>query len=215
MKLTPEQAQAVLDALQSGDASAALAIVEEMLLTAIAAVPGEALSTDAAPEPDEDPEAMAAESAAAVDAADPEEDPEAMRALSALCDLVGAASPDEAIRKLSANRDADARKAAEAEAISRRALVADLIKLGAETPATAWADDERRTVCKRLSAESIDDMRGRVKALRAAKGTPADITPPRIDSAQLTPKQLSAIRARGMTPEEFLARKASAVRRAN
>lgn len=53
----------------------------------------------------------------------------------------------------------DARQAAE-----RRSLVTELIALGAETPATAWSNN---APVARLAAESLDDMRSRVAALRS------------------------------------------------
>ena len=222
--MTPEQAQAVLDALKNGDAEAALSLIEEMLMTAIAGESyddpaEEALAEAPAEEPAEDPEEsqeMAAASAEAV----AEAEPEAMATLSALCDLVGASSPTEAIAMLSAQREAEQAKAAEAEAISRRALVADLVKLGAETPVTAWADAERKTPVARLSAEPLADLRSRVQALREAKA-PA-LRPPRTHSVaggsareiQFSSRELEQIKARGWTVEEARQRAAQAIRRA-
>lgn len=68
-------------------------------------------------------------------------------------------------KKLSAQREA-------LELGERKKLVADLVKLGAETPATAWEDATKSALkpCKRLMGEAVEDMRKRVAALSAARG---------------------------------------------
>jgi ClpP class serine protease len=58
------------------------------------------------------------------------------------------------------------------EATELRALVTDLVALGAETPATAWA---KGAPVPRLAAEGLVPLRARVAALRGAR--PAAVTP--------------------------------------
>jgi hypothetical protein len=56
------------------------------------------------------------------------------------------------------------------DASSRLELVGELVKLGAELPATAWeGNPEDRKPCSRLVAEPVEAMRSRVAALRAAR----------------------------------------------
>lgn len=62
------------------------------------------------------------------------------------------------------------------ESTERRKLVGELVKLGAETPATAWqagADgvNDGKTPVARLANEPIADLRSRVTALSAGRGT--------------------------------------------
>jgi phage I-like protein len=56
-----------------------------------------------------------------------------------------------------------------------RSLVTDLITLGAETPATAWANN---APAPRLASEGIDALRARVAALRASRPASPALKPP-------------------------------------
>ena len=52
----------------------------------------------------------------------------------------------------------------------RRGLIADLVKLGIETPALAWEGEPTdRKPCKRLADEPIADLDARVKVLSKNK----------------------------------------------
>jgi hypothetical protein len=68
----------------------------------------------------------------------------------------------------------------------RRDHIAELIKLGAETPATAWDGDATKRIPQlRLLSEDLDSLADRVEKLRAAK--PARrIEAPRAPEFQLT-----------------------------
>jgi ClpP class serine protease len=117
---------------------------------------------DCMAEPSPAPEASSAPEAAA---------PAAALDIPVTVDLSGLDTAERAeLASLRAERDA--RTAAD-----RRALVTDLVALGAETPATAWKDG---APVARLASEPLDDLRGRVAALRAAKGPAAAavVTPP-------------------------------------
>lgn len=102
--------------------------------------------------------------------------------------VLGVATADEAVsevRRLSSlAKDLEAREAKIAEAKAtleageRKRLVAELVKLGAEVPATAWSDDTASAPCKRLQAEPIDELRARVQTLSAARGKAAAAKPP-------------------------------------
>lgn len=160
--MDPEKLRAVLEALTSEDPAAAAVLVEEMLAEA------EAAAAEA--------DAMAEDVAAEV---------EASAALQReLLSLARAATPEEALGVL---RDQAARLArldeerAAVDAAARRGLVGELVKLGAETPATAWeGEPDARTPCQRLAVEGLESMRARVAALRLSRA-PA-VLPPRSDS---------------------------------
>jgi ClpP class serine protease len=119
---------------------------------------------DCMAEPSPAPEASSAPEAAPVAVALPLDIPVTV-------DLSGLDAADRAeLATLRAERDARA-------SADRRALVTDLVALGAETPATAWKDG---APVARLASEHLDDLRGRVAALRAVKSpaAAAGVTPP-------------------------------------
>jgi hypothetical protein len=99
---------------------------------------------------------------------------------------------------------------------ARVELVVELVKLRAETPATAWSDPAKRIVAKRLSAEPVAEMRARVAALRAAAPVVTEIEPPEsgaADVSKLSKSELAACKKHNMDPAEYAERKAKAVRR--
>lgn len=203
--MDPAKVKAALDALINGDTEACASILKDMI--AVAAGGGE-----------ETPPAADA-GAALGDAADePKPGDEQKAALAALTALTGKASAGEAVAFLSKAIDrlakVEAREAA-LELSSRRELVADLVKLGAETPATAWEGKaEDRNPCKRLSAEPIDDLRERVEALsKANPGQRKAEPPPREEPVkQLSKAERDYCAKHSITPEQFEARKAGIVR---
>lgn len=95
-----------------------------------------------------------------------------------------------------------------AEAAERRALVGELVKLGAEIPATAWANIDGTTPVKRLADESIDSLRDRVAKLSAAPRYAASAVAPATDSSGLTQDELRICKEVGCPPEKFAEMKA-------
>jgi hypothetical protein len=91
-------------------------------------------------------------------------------------------------------------------------LIAELVKLGVETPATAWEGDpsERKPVA-RLSVETLADMRTRVATLKASKGVAPALHPARTDvstgTVTLSALDRQLIKERGIPEAEFLATK--------
>ncbi len=170
--MSPEILKKALAVSKEQDGAAALALIEEMIV--------EYASGEPAAEAPADP------TAAASDPPAPTEEEKAMTALSrTACDLVGAKSAGEAATRLKAIVDAHAEIEARArtlETSERRTLVADLVKIGAETPATAWenvdAEGDARAPKKRLADEPIAELRSRVEALRAANPRAARNVPP-------------------------------------
>lgn len=170
--MDPETIKAAMVAVKEGKADDALKILEEMLVAAAGG--GEA------EEPAEDDEAALAEAPDEV----PEEDPEmkafALRALkfTGFKSAPGAIKEIERLAKLGRSAEADASKN---ELATRRNLIAELIKLGVETPAYAWdGDPEDRKPVKRLTIETIDELSKRVEALSKSR-TPGGKNTPKGD----------------------------------
>jgi hypothetical protein len=79
--------------------------------------------------------------------------------------------------KLETERKKLAAERAALEAGERRTLVAEMVKLGSETPATAWADDRATKPAEPWASMQIDALRTRVAKLRAAKGATSSRAP--------------------------------------
>lgn len=196
--MDPELVKKALALLESGDLDPAVAaFLKDLVASAAGAPAGETPPGEAlaeTPEPKPD-EAMAA----------------------------ALASRDATIAALTARLDsADAERLA-GETVERRALVGELVKLGSETPATAWeGPPEKHVVCKRLAAEPIADMKARVAALRAAR--PATLSrehePPESGGddiaagvAKLSKAERAACKKAGVSEEEYVQNKRGAARR--
>jgi hypothetical protein len=113
-----------------------------------------------------------------------------------------------ASRQLAEREEQLAADRAALEGDERRGLVVQLIKLGAETPATAWTGDDAKTICKRLSDEPIAEMRVRVKALstkapRRPTVKPPVIAPKTFDGVELSARELALCAETGAKPEEY------------
>jgi hypothetical protein len=193
--MDPEKIKAAIDALKNEDGAAALALLEEMIAGA-PAPEGEALGGNA-----ETPPAPADQAA-----------------LAALCTLTGAPTAAEAVsrfRNVLEQVQTLAADRAAVDLVERRSLIAELVTFGVEFPATAWegnADEQKP--CKRLADEPIAELRARVALHRAKRPAGSrGVTPPGTATpATLTPAQQATCKKLGITPEEFIARKAGAVR---
>ncbi len=122
----------------------------------------------------------------------------------------------ESVKKLTARvAELEAEKAAEEHA-ERVALVGELVKLGYETPATAWdGEPEKLQPAKRFQAEPIADLKARVALYRKSPRSNADPAPlPASTEIKLSKEEKAFCEKNGLTPEQFAARKASAVKKA-
>jgi len=101
------------------------------------------------------------------------------------------------------------RKALESE--ERRGLVAQLVKAGFETPATAWADDKGTVPAEHLAAMSLPALRERVAKLTGSRPSSARVAPPStVSSASaLSEHELKICKEAGCKPEDFAALKAA------
>ena len=203
--MDPAKIKALLDAITADDAEAIKAAAID-LVSSIAA-PGEPGASDGPPPPDPL-------------AADAEPPPVQLAALAALREHTGCAALGEAVVMLAAwkaERNKQAELAAVLEESSRIGLVAELVTLGAETPATAWeGEGAARKMVARLTSEPVADLRKRVVALRALGPRVIRHEPPESASEQVTlsAETLAQIKARGMTVDQFLAARKAAVKRA-
>ncbi len=164
--MNPEQLKKALDAIEAGDSAAALEILKAMIASAAAG--GE-------PPPEVE---------AAAETADPpapkEEEMAAVAASRQIFEVLGAKTAGEATAKLASLVDRvktlDADRAS-LDLSERQGLVAQLVIAGAETPATAWADAEKRQPKKRLMDEPIAELRERAKTLVAASKARGHVPP--------------------------------------
>jgi len=177
--MDPDKVKAAIDAIEGKDGGAAVEILKGMLVDAAGdgevqeetpaeeAPAEEALAEGA----DEEPVELASDEAPGEEE---EEEEKELKALSAnLRRLTGAASTADALDTIKALGERAAKIDAEQAALDtriRRDLVTDLVKLGVETPATAWEGDAKdRKPVTRLSAEPLKDLRARVKIMRSAR----------------------------------------------
>lgn len=207
----PDQVKAAIEALKKGDGNGALQILEDCLVAmccddpAAAGGSGEMEMGGTPPPP---PSAEAPD--------EPAEDPLKKK----LCVLAGRPTLSEALdvftQKLArlSQLDADATRLENAQRVE---LVAELVKLGAELPSTAWeGDPSKRTPVKRLSAESLDELKARVAKIREARGgRPRGPEAPTGPTVKLSAFELKEIKRLGWTPEEYAEKKRNAARRVN
>lgn len=196
--MNPDVMKAALDAIESGDVQKMADALKAVL--ADAAGSGEAAI--------EAPEGLAGAADAKPEDAMSEPD---KAALSALLRITGTNGPGEAVDALKKMHATVAKLRADSEAIElaqRRELIGELVKLGAEVPATAWQGDPLKMIpAPRLSAEPIAELRDRVTKLRAGRPVVANLAPP-VDcglsddeerlTARMTPdqkKRFTALRA--------------------
>lgn len=169
--------QEALDALTSGDSEKASEILKRLLAAAASG------TTPAAPD---------AGAAANANAPPPEEDKDkepAMAAARVALSLTGKTDIGEAMAELSrrsklavefeSKEKALAADREKLETTERRKLVGELVRVGAEIPATAWSDDKGTVPCDRLAKEPISELRTRVQQLSQGRPPPQSILPPR------------------------------------
>lgn len=95
-----------------------------------------------------------------------------------------------------------------AESVERNQLVAELVQLGVETPATAWKKSaagvpDVSSPVSRLAGEPIEELRDRVEHMRAARGgrSYSNLSAPR--GASLSARELAICAEFKLTPDQF------------
>jgi hypothetical protein len=217
--MDPEQLKAAIDALNDGSLAKALGLdatakpsdILDVLQAAVSALGPASAPDSSADNPAPDP--ATAETA----------DAPMTQALSrTVCLAVGCETFRESLDRIKVLRELEASANAAtvaAENAQRVELVGALVTLGIDTPATAWADAEKKIPCDRLAKEPLADLGKRVSALRAARPAKAKIEPPvkpvakdasdPPDVTTLSAAQLDACRKAKITPEEFIARRST------
>lgn len=210
--LDPKLALEGLKIITAQDAKGALELLNRLLASALG---GEAEAEEPAAEEPAAEEPAAEPMPAARVVVAPGEDALAALGRAALA-LTGVSDPGEAIAEM-ARRSAlavgvEEREAAVArdravlELTERKALVASLVKVGAETPATSGL--AVGTLVPRLMGEPIAELRARVAAMTAARPV-ARVVPPTDDAADgLTPAERAKCKAKGIDPNVYLATRA-------
>jgi phage I-like protein len=199
--MNPELIAKALEAIAKGDANAALELLKE--LVSAAASGGEPPEGDPAADP------MAAAAPPAGDpAADPAKDPTKCGApadaeitrLRAQVATLEKGKADELV-KLRATVDGLQRDKDAADLAERKTLVASLVKLGAELPATAWEGDvANQKPVARLLSEPLDGLRARVTVLSGAR--PFAPERPTAEVVTLTADQERHVKRLKMTAEQ-------------
>lgn len=216
--LDPKLALEGLKIVTAKDAKGALDLLGRLLASALG---GEVPAEEAAPEetPPEEPAAEAPPAAAArVVVAPPADDALAALGRAALA-LTGVSDPGEAIAEI-ARRSAlavgvEEREAAVArdravlELTERKALVANLVTLRAETPHTSGL--AVGTLVPRLMAEPIAELRARVAALGGGKAPAARVVPGTDPLESLSERERAMCAEMKLDPATYAAHKARKV----
>lgn len=175
--MDPALLKKALDALIAGDTEACANILKDLVASAAAggapAPSGEEALADGAPEPKPEDEMASALQAS-------------NRLISELTQKL--AKVEGTVSTLDAEREAE-------HAARRAKLVGELVTLGAETPATAYADGK---LVERLAKESVTSLEGRIATLRAKPSRPVAAPPVSDESwTESEQRQMSS-----MTPDQ-------------
>jgi len=217
--LDPKLALEGLKIVTAKDAKGALDLLGRLLASALGGeVPPD---PEDAPPPagdggaDETTEPAPAAAAARVVVAPPADESLVALGRAALA-LTGVSDPGEAIAEIARRsalavdleqREASvARDRAVLELTERKALVASLVKVGAETPATSGL--ATGTLAPRLMSEPIAELRARVATMTAARPPAARTVPPTDDPIEATPEVIAKCKAKGVDPKAYLATRA-------
>lgn len=214
--MNPDLIVQAIECLKNQDEAGAIALLEQFVVEA--ATGGEVAAEDpGADDPGgealaDDPDVLPEDK----DDEDDEKDKDA--AAAALRRLTGAKSIGDALLVLDswssrvAAIEADERRI---DDVKRKALVGQLVAMGKESPASAYADRANGVLCDRLARMPLKDLSDLVALHRAESAGAHRHRPPVSGGAKsvVTPKIRSLCEKRGITVEEFLARRETAVRR--
>ncbi len=173
--MDPAKIKAALEAIKNGDADAALKLLEEMI--AGAAGGGEPPAEDALADGAEPPHGE-------------EEQPAAQAtALSRAVSVAEAAQAE--VKALTERLSKIEKERASADNVERLSLIADLVKLGVELPATAWQGKPEDSQAGRAPCEGADRRAARPR--RVAQEDRAEPRPrtPRRRSRRAQPRRAS------------------------
>lgn len=206
--MNAETVRKLLDAIEAGDLEALKAMAKDLIAEAAS---GEPVGTGDSGDGDGDATGDDAALSGTADD-DPTKTDEEKKALSAavaeLRSLTGKSSFGEmlaTVRRWHSDIEAAQKRQAALDYSSRQDLVAQLVKLGYETPATAWdGDAKERKPQARLLSEPLSDLRSRVQKLSETPrgaGHKPPLKPG--ESTALTPRQQEYCKRHNLTPEQF------------
>ncbi len=211
--MSPEQLASIAEALGLGaDANVedVIATISAMVKKVQAAANGDGDPEDKAEPPEGTPEAAAAAAPPVVAAARMQAAAVVLAGLSGKKDISETVTDIETWRKSHIELEEKTAKLAKErttlESGERRRLVGELVKLGAETPATAWDNDDGKTPTKRLADEPIAELRARVGKLTAAKGgTVRTVLRPPVkgDESELSEREIALCKERKIDPAVY------------
>lgn len=216
--LDPKLALEGLKIVTAKDAKGALDLLGRLLASALG---GEVPAEEAAPEetPAEEPAAEAPPAAAARAVVAPPADESLVALGRAALALTGYSDPGEAIAEIARRSalavDLEQREAAVArdrqvlELTERKALVASLVRIGAETPHTSGL--AVGTLVPRLMAEPIAELRARVAALGGGKAPAARVVPGSDPLEELSERERAMCAEMKLDPATYAAHKARKV----
>jgi ClpP class serine protease len=94
--------------------------------------------------------------------------------------------------------------------VERNGLVAKLVHLGKETPATAWTDASARELEPKgsLATMPLDELRERVETFEKEPRALAKKTPEHVEGEALSAKEIARLKAKGIDPQKYAATKA-------
>lgn len=214
LAMDPAQLPAIAEAMGLGsDATVEdiLATIGAMMAKIQAAAVGDGDAEDKAEAPEGQP---------AADPNAPAADPAMQAARVKLCSLTGRESVGEALADvelwrasyldLAAERAKITKSQAQLEANERLSLVAQLVSMDKETPATAWVDPTAKVLkpCKRLATEDIGELRARVAKLSGRKPAPKTPAKGEVDAHGLSAAELKICAEQKCEPKMFAMLKA-------
>jgi hypothetical protein len=242
--MDPEMIKAALEAVEKGDTAAAMEILKGLIVAAAAGgepdgdepgAEGDGAEGVPAMESDQvvDPKvvANADDEGAPAKKDDDSDEPEKKAMHAMLAKMTGKSSPTEilaavasyqaAFVTLEAQQVALAKQQAALDAGERRRLVAELVTLGAEFPATVWADQKAKKLKAHWASMPMDALRSHVATQREARGgkrapspKPAQIAAPgaevgpAVDVSTLSAQELQFCKDAGADPKDYALLKA-------
>ncbi len=233
--LSPKLVSSALDAVASKDAKGALGVLQQILAALLGGSAPEADPEDAAPPAGDGgaDEAAEGEPPVAAAAADPAKDEKEVAAsVSKMIRLSGKASFVEAVAEIEVWRASHleletervklAAERSTLEGAERRKIMIELVQLGAQFPATVWADplaEGVKTLKARWLTTPIESLRSDLAEQRAARGKqPRQVTPPAGGGTAdlgLSDREIAKCKAQKIDPVVYAKKKADIAARSN
>ncbi len=221
-KALADLASKAMAAIKDQDGDTALTLLEQLITLLMGGAPADDSASST-------PDAATAEGGDAQPSA-PATAANSAGLSAALAKLMGVKTEAEAVElfaHMRENVDTLRASANASDLAARRGMIAKLVQLGVETPATAWEGVPAKQVpCKRLMVESLDEMGARVAAFSRMPQRTEGVLPPvgggagdggdgsrevttvRHGKVMLTASEVEACESAGAKLEDYAANKA-------